>query len=273
MIALGLARRRPDLVAGLILCCTAPRIDAAESANAGAAAIEEGGVGALCRNMRARTPADGYAAILAALGEVDLMDAARGLATPTLCLAGERDGATPPDRVRALSAMIPGARFAAIPGAGRLPCIETPDILAGRVVGFVEEIFAIREGAGDRRYARGLAVRRRTLGAAYVDAAQANTTPFDEDFQRFITEGAWGSVWARPNLTPRERSMITLALLAALGHEAELALHTRATRNTGATPDDIREALLHVAVYGGVPAANTAFRVVKQTLKAMEETS
>ena len=94
---------------------------------------------------------------------------------------------------------------------------------------------------------------------------------FDADFQRFITEGAWGSVWARPNLTPRERSMITLALLAALGHDVELALHTRATRNTGATPEDIREALLHVAVYGGVPAANSAFRVVKETLKTMKE--
>jgi 4-carboxymuconolactone decarboxylase len=117
-----------------------------------------------------------------------------------------------------------------------------------------------------------MAVRRRTLGAAYVDATQANKTPFDEDFQRFITEGAWGSVWARPNLTPRERSMITLALLAALGHEAELGIHTRATRNTGATPDDIKEALLHVAIYGGVPAANTAFRIVKETLKAMKDT-
>jgi 4-carboxymuconolactone decarboxylase len=117
-----------------------------------------------------------------------------------------------------------------------------------------------------------LAVRKRTLGAAHVAAAEANKTEFDADFQRFITEGAWGSVWARPNITPRERSMITLALLAALGHEGELALHTRATRNTGATPEDIKEVMLHVAVYGGVPAANSAIKIVKETLKTMKET-
>ena len=91
----------------------------------------------------------------------------------------------------------------------------------------------------------------------------------DADFQAFITEGAWGSVWARPGLTLRERSIVTLALLAALGNFEELALHTRATANTGATPEDIREAMLHVAVYAGVPRANHAFKIVKETLKEM----
>ena len=117
-----------------------------------------------------------------------------------------------------------------------------------------------------------MAVRRRTLGASYVDATQANKTPFDDDFQRFITEGAWGSVWSRPNLTPRERSMITLALLAARGRSGTRHSHS-SDAHTGASPDDIKEALLHVAIYGGVPAANTAFRIVKETLGAMKETS
>lgn len=120
------------------------------------------------------------------------------------------------------------------------------------------------------RLSRGMAVRRKVLGEAHVNRAEAAKTAFDEPFQTFITEGAWGSVWSRPDLTLRERSLITLALLAALGQWDELALHVRATANTGASPEDIREALLHVAVYAGVPAANHAFKVVKQTLAEME---
>ena len=115
----------------------------------------------------------------------------------------------------------------------------------------------------DDRYEAGMATRRSVLGDAYVDRAQAAATPFDADFQRFITEGAWGSVWAREGLSPRERSMITIALLAGLGHWEELALHIRATRNTGASPDDIKELLMHVAVYAGVPAANHAIKIAK----------
>ncbi|MDP3898511.1 MAG: 4-carboxymuconolactone decarboxylase [Mesorhizobium sp.] len=119
------------------------------------------------------------------------------------------------------------------------------------------------------RYRTGMATRRKVLGAKWVDAAQAKKTAFDEPFQDMITESAWGSVWSRPDITPRERSMITLALLAALGHWDELVLHTRATANTGASPEDIREAMLHVAIYAGVPAANHAFKIVKQTLDEM----
>jgi 4-carboxymuconolactone decarboxylase len=120
------------------------------------------------------------------------------------------------------------------------------------------------------RYKAGMAVRREVLGDAHVDRASAGTTEFDADFQAFITEGAWGSVWSRPNLTRRERSIVTIALLAALGHDEEVAMHVRATRNTGATREDIREALLHVAVYAGVPAANHAFKIVKKTYADME---
>lgn len=120
------------------------------------------------------------------------------------------------------------------------------------------------------RYAAGMAVRRGVLGDAHVDRAEAAKTAFDADFQRFITEGAWGSVWARPGLTPRERSLITIALLAAQGHHEEVAMHVRSTQNTGATPEDVKEALLHVAVYAGVPAANSAIRIAKKTYADME---
>ncbi|MBU1307211.1 MAG: 4-carboxymuconolactone decarboxylase [Alphaproteobacteria bacterium] len=119
-------------------------------------------------------------------------------------------------------------------------------------------------------FERGMSVRRTVLGDAHVDAANAAKSAFDTDFQTFITEGAWGSVWARPGLTPRERSMITIALLAAGGHDEEVAMHVRSTLNTGASADDIKEALLHVAVYAGVPAANRAFRIAKREIDKRE---
>ena len=117
---------------------------------------------------------------------------------------------------------------------------------------------------------KGRHTRREVLGDAYVAKSDANRNAFNADFLDFITEGAWGSVWSRPGLTRRERSLITLALLAALGHDEEVAMHVRATANTGATPEDIKEALLHVAVYAGVPAANRAFKIAGRTLRDME---
>ena len=121
----------------------------------------------------------------------------------------------------------------------------------------------------DERARIGEKTRRRVLGDAHVDRAKANTTPFDAPFQEFITNGVWGSVWSRPGLTPRERSLITIALLAALGHHDEVAMHIRATRNTGASEDDVIEALLHVAAYAGVPAANSAIAVAKRVYGEM----
>ena len=120
------------------------------------------------------------------------------------------------------------------------------------------------------RFEQGMATRRSVLGNAHVDATNARKTAFDDDFQTFITEGAWGSVWSRPGLTRRERSMITIALLAALGHDEEVAMHVRASENTGCSPDDIKEALLHVAVYAGVPAANKAFKIAREELAKRE---
>ncbi|WP_127751917.1 MULTISPECIES: 4-carboxymuconolactone decarboxylase [unclassified Devosia] len=122
-------------------------------------------------------------------------------------------------------------------------------------------------------FERGMATRRAVLGDNHVDKANARKTAFDDDFQTFITEGAWGSVWSRPGLSKRERSMLTIALLAALGHDEEVAMHVRASVNTGTSPDDIKEALLHVAVYAGVPAANRAFRIAKEELAKRDEVS
>lgn len=116
----------------------------------------------------------------------------------------------------------------------------------------------------DRIVGDGMAVRRRVLGEAHVARAEAARDDLDGPFQDLIAASAWGRVWARDTITLRERSLLTLALLAALGHWDEFAMHVRATRNTGASPEDVREALLHVAVYAGVPAANHAIKVARE---------
>lgn len=119
--------------------------------------------------------------------------------------------------------------------------------------------------ADDDRFAAGMRARRRVLGDTHVDRASAAVTPLDEVFQRWITETVWGSVWTRDVLDDRTRSMITIAILAALGRD-ELDLHLQATRNTGVTPQEVAEVLLHVGVYAGVPAANHGLSRVKELL-------
>lgn len=120
------------------------------------------------------------------------------------------------------------------------------------------------------RFETGRKVRRSVLGDEHVDRAEAAKTPLDEPFQTLITEGAWGTVWASDGISPRERSMLTLALLAALGNFEEIAMHIRATARTGASKQDVLEAFQHVAVYAGVPRANQALKIAKETYAEME---
>lgn len=120
------------------------------------------------------------------------------------------------------------------------------------------------------RHAQGMATRRAVLGDAHVDRAEAAKTPLDQPFQDMITEGAWGTLWADDTITRRERSMLTLALLAATGNFEEIPMHVRATANTGASQGDVIQAFMHVAVYAGVPKANHAIKLAKQTFATME---
>jgi 4-carboxymuconolactone decarboxylase len=123
----------------------------------------------------------------------------------------------------------------------------------------------------DDTFEQGMKIRRAVLGDAHVNRAQANTTAFDADFQQFITEVAWGTVWARDGLDRKTRHMLTLALLAASGKESELAMHLRAAENTGVTWSEIKEIFLQVAIYAGVPAANTAFAIAKRVMAERSE--
>tara|TARA_R100000687_G_C6420753_1_gene150865 strand:+ start:709 stop:1068 length:360 start_codon:yes stop_codon:yes gene_type:complete len=115
-----------------------------------------------------------------------------------------------------------------------------------------------------------MATRRKVLGDAHVDRAEAGKTAFDVPFQTMITEGAWGTLWSDPTIPLRERSMLTLALLAATGNFEEIPMHVRATRNTGASREEVMQAFLHVAVYAGVPKANHAIKLAKATFAEME---
>ena len=117
----------------------------------------------------------------------------------------------------------------------------------------------------------GMAVRRAVLGDTHVDRASAGVTDLDRDFQALITENVWGSIWTRPHFDHRTRSLLTLVILASLGHWEEFAMHVRATKNTGASAADIAETLLHLSAYAGVPAANRAFAIAKVELAGQEK--
>lgn len=119
------------------------------------------------------------------------------------------------------------------------------------------------------RFDQGMSTRRAVLGDAHVDRARDGMSDFDAPFQTMITEGAWGTLWSDDSISQRERSMLTLSLLAATGNFAEIPMHVRATANTGATPNDVLQAFMHVAVYAGVPKANHAIKLAKQTYAEM----
>jgi 4-carboxymuconolactone decarboxylase len=119
-------------------------------------------------------------------------------------------------------------------------------------------------------YKKGMETRRAVLGNTYVDGAESSKTELDADFQEYLTSNVWGNVWSRAGLTKRERSLIVIALMAALGHDEELALHIRATQNTGASKEDVKEVLLQTAAYAGLPAANNAFKIAKRVYNEME---
>jgi 4-carboxymuconolactone decarboxylase len=121
------------------------------------------------------------------------------------------------------------------------------------------------------RFEKGMTMRKLVLGADHVARAEANKNDFDADYQHYITEGAWGTIWTRPGLDKKTRHLLTIAMLAALGKQDELAMHIRATRNTGVTPEEVREVFLQVSIYAGVPAANSAFAVAKRVYKELDD--
>ncbi|MGI5438831.1 4-carboxymuconolactone decarboxylase [Streptomyces shenzhenensis] len=251
-----------------------------------------------------------YIAACEALAGFDVRSELGRIGVPTLVLVGSDDQVTGPAEARTLVAGIPDARLAVVPGASHLVPVEQPaavtDLLvrhfssawqpaidsttgqmaivaapAKPVLAAAPQAAPIAEiappaapaqppGRPDA-YEAGLKIRREVLGDAHVDRALAQSDDFSGDFQEFITRYAWGEIWDRPGLDRRARSCVTLTALVAGGHLDELAFHTRAALRNGLTPDEIKEVLLQAAVYCGVPAANSAFRVAQQVVR--EETT
>ena len=183
------------------------------------------------RLLFTRTPAEGYVAACEAVRDAELTSLAARIAVPTRFAVGAEDVATPPDLVRSAAELVTGARFDLLEGAGHLASVERTDPLPRSFMPNLRRSL-MPDGETDS-IGSAIAVRRRVLGDAHVDREAAGRTAFDAPFQELIIRSAWGSVWSRPDLTPRERSMVTIALLAALGHHEELAMHIRSTRTPG----------------------------------------
>lgn len=280
MVGMWLGAHEPARVDRLVLCCTAARLGPAEMWTERARAARESGMDALAdaavgrwltpaadpelagrlRAMVAATPAEGYASCCTAIQTMTVEDDLGSIVAPTLVVAAAQDPATPPEHALRITSAIPGARLAVVDGAAHLGNVERPDEFTSLILGHLRP----------SRHDAGMAVRRAVLGDEHVDRAVAGTSEFTRPFQEYVTESAWGSVWARPGLDRRTRSAVTLAALTSLRAFDELPMHVRAAVRHGLTREEIAEILLHTAVYAGAPAANRAFAVAADALDELE---
>ncbi|MER5293437.1 3-oxoadipate enol-lactonase [Streptomyces pharetrae] len=277
-VGLHLALHHPERVSSLAVICSSAHFNGAGPWEERAALVRREGLADLAESANARwfTPGftvprlvrdhrdadpESYAACCDALAAFDLRDRLAEISVPTLLIAGREDPATPPAHLREIADAVPGAALVEIPGASHLAPAERPEAVLSALRAHLD--------GGARR---GMEVRREVLGDAHVDRAQQRQTPFTARFQDFISRYAWGEIWTDPTLSRRERSMITLTALVAHGHYEELAMHVRAARRNGLTPEEIGAVLLQTAVYCGVPAANSAFAAAQRVL-AEEDTA
>jgi 3-oxoadipate enol-lactonase/4-carboxymuconolactone decarboxylase len=278
LIAQYFTAANPDRVTALVLVDTAMALPPAQGWTDRAAAVRAQGVASIqdaviarwvtpaalhtaetagLRAMLCRTADEAYAASCEAIAAADLSTSTMGIETPTLIIVGDQDQSTPVAAARAMAEAIAGARLTILQNAAHIPNFEHAAALTAAMTAFLAP-------ATTNFYESGLAVRKQVLGEAHVARSLAAATDFDQDFQNFITRTAWGGIWTRPGLDRRTRSLLTIAMMASLGHAEELKLHLRASKNTGATPADIAEVLLQVAAYAGIPAANAAVRHAKE---------
>jgi len=294
MIAMRMALTAPQRVSALVAACTSPRMDAQAWAAridtvrlGGTAAIADAALGRfftasflssrpdLTGGIRAgmlAMSAEGYAACGAAIRDMDLRPHLPSIAVPTLVIAGERDISTPYEgHGKLIAEAVPGARTALL-DAPHLAQAETPASFAAALVDFLHELQPGHApgAADDPAYSAGLQTRRNVLGDAWVDRALAARTPFNSDFQAMITRIAWHEVWNRPGLDHRTRRLLVLAITAALGRWEEFALHARSgLERQGFEITELRETLMQLAIYAGVPAANTAFAEASAILREL----
>ncbi|MFE2518638.1 bifunctional 3-oxoadipate enol-lactonase/4-carboxymuconolactone decarboxylase PcaDC [Streptomyces mirabilis] len=275
-VGLHLAVHHPERVTSLAVICSSAHFNGSKPWEERAELVRREGLAALAENANSRwfTPGftvprliedhrnadpEAYAACCDALAAFDLRDRLPEISVPTLLIAGRQDPATPPAHLREIADAVAGATLVELPGASHLAPAQCPAAV----------LTALRAHFGGGAE-RGMEVRREVLGDAHVDRAQARQTAFTARFQDFISRYAWGEIWTDPTLSRRERSMITLTALVAHGHYDELAMHVRAARRNGLTPEEIGAVLLQTAVYCGVPAANSAFATAQRVLAEEE---
>jgi 3-oxoadipate enol-lactonase / 4-carboxymuconolactone decarboxylase len=291
MIAMEAAWRFPEHVAALVLICTSATVDRALWGDR-VRDVRAGGVEAIADAAMARylsaefsaTHADraatvrrtllstqGYAGAAAAVRDGELLGRLASIKAPTLVVSGNRDVSTPfAPHSQALLAAIVGSASVRI-DAGHLAPLEAPHALAQAIHTFLSTGDEARRAA-QVLYEAGLRNRRRVLGDEWVDRALANRTSFDAEFQEMITRIAWQEVWGRAGLDERTRRLLVVAVTASLGRWEEFTLHTRAGLTQGSfSRDELKEVLMQMAIYAGVPAANTAFRHAQQIISALDD--
>ncbi len=284
-IALMMAGLAPERVLSVMACDTALEFGPPEMWQQRMDAVAAGGLASVAdavmerwvvdrslasskglRRMLLGTDPAGYAGCAAALRDCRAAEVVGRVQCPTTVVVGDRDLSTPPAAAAAIHAAIPGSRLVTIAEAAHIPNFEREVPFTAAILAHMAARTALPANAAEA----GLAVRRQVLGEAHVARSEAGLTPLDMAFREFILEGVWGRVWTRPGLSHRDRSLLCLAMLAALGHHEEFALHVRATGNTGVTPEEIVEVIVQVGAYAGVPAANGALRIAKGVLREMQ---
>jgi 3-oxoadipate enol-lactonase/4-carboxymuconolactone decarboxylase len=216
------------------------------------------------RSVFLGTQPEGYIGCCAALRDFDFTGNLSKIKVPVLVIVGEKDISTPwAGNGEILTRDIVGARCLRLPAA-HLSNLESPRAFLAALFSFLWTSPSTKEEV----FAAGMNVRRAVLGEEHVDRAVRQTTELTADFQKLITEYAWGTVWTRPGLDRRTRRLLVLAITAALGRWEEFRLHLSAGLNSDLEMSDIQETLLQAAIYAGVPVANTAFRIAQEAAEA-----
>lgn len=291
MTGMSLAIRRPDLVASLTPMATFALTSAPASWVERAAIVRKGGVEAFADTILARwftpgfaaakpalfastkamllaTPREGYAACCDAIRDLDLIEGLKAITAPTLVFSGADDPASPPALQDQIRDHIPGAGLVRLSPAAHIMNLEQPEQVSAMLISWLD-LNRARLGTPAGRppqLEEGLANRKSVLGAAHVERSLANAGAFSAPWQEFIMRTAWAEVWGDPTLPWKTRSLLTLQTMVALNREEEFKLHLRPALNNGVSLAELRAALIQAAVYMGVPAANNAFKWVKDVL-------
>lgn len=284
MTGMWLGTHHPNRLKHLVLCNTAAKLGTPELWNARLAALARDGMASIApavldrwftqrfqqraphviervRGMLLGTSPQGYEANVIAIREMDqLADIAR-IDVPTLVISGRHDGSTPPELGREIAQRISGSRLVEL-DAAHLSNWEQAGAFTVALMDFLND-GGMQEAA---RFEAGLLTRRAVLGDAYVDQSLSRRTDFTREFQDIVTRHAWGEIWSRPGLDRHTRSLITVAMLIALNRPDELKLHLRGCLNNGVSAEELRELLMHSAIYCGVPAALSSFHLAVEVL-------